>query len=604
MFTEYLDQHDLSKLLGGPGSYQPFPRRQNRTAWEGLSESVRRELIEWGDEALAGYPMLTASQFLAYCRTGDRQVFERPYFARRKLLIGATFAECVLDDETHLDAIIDGLWAICEESTWVVSAHNDSKHLMTRPVHERPLPDVNNPYIDLFAAQTAATLSWVLYFMEDKLDAVTPRIARRVRNEVERRIIQPFRTHDDFWWMGMIRKDMNNWTPWILSNILYTVLILERDEVRRCQTTARAMRMLDSYLAVMPKDGGCDEGAGYFNVAGASLLDCLEAIYEATGGKVSFYHEEHIKNIGTYPLKAYVSGPYYLNFADCDVKPTLDGMPIIRYGQRTGNEALTALGVAIRRLKGTRIRVEDTPQMNRLLYGIFDPIPDLPEPEMPAFMQMPNLQVFAWRKNGLYAAIKGGHNGESHNHNDIGTFVVYADGQPVIVDMGNKLYTAKTFGPDRYTIDNTRSMNHNVPLIGGVEQHEGREYCAREVAADEHGAQMDIAPAYPDAAGVKSIVRSFSLGEDGAQLLDRIELEAEKPVTWVFMLRRPPVCEKGKVTFGPLTLHQDEALEQNVTEMPVTDVRLKKNFPGSLWRLALTAKPGSSFIQKFTITRS
>ena len=262
MFTEYLDQHDLSQLLGGPGTYQPFPRRQDRASWEGLSESVRRELIEWGDEALAGYPMLTASQFLAYSRTGDRQVFERPYFARRKLLIGATFAECVLDDDTHLDAIIDGLWAICEESTWVVSAHNDSKHLMTRPVHERPLPDVNNPYIDLFAAQTAATLSWVLYFMEDKLDAVTPRIARRVRGEIERHIIQPFRTHDDFWWMGMIHKDMNNWTPWILSNILYTVLLLERDEVRRCQTTARAMRMLDSYLAVMPKDGGCDEGAG------------------------------------------------------------------------------------------------------------------------------------------------------------------------------------------------------------------------------------------------------------------------------------------------------------------------------------------------------
>lgn len=604
LFTEYLDQHDLSQLLGGPGTYQPFPRRQDRAAWEGLSESVRRELIEWGDEALAGYPMLTASQFLAYCRTGDRQVFEKPYFARRKLLIGATFAECVLDDETHLDAIIDGLWAICEESTWVVSAHNDSKHLMTRPVHERPLPDVNNPYIDLFAAQTSATLAWVLYFMEDKLDAVTPRIARRVRNEIERRIIQPFRTHDDFWWMGMIRKDMNNWTPWILSNILYTVLLLERDEVRRCQTTARAMRMLDSYLAVMPKDGGCDEGAGYFNVAGASLLDCLEAIYDATSGKVSFYHEEHIRNIGTYPLKAYISGPYYLNFADCDVKPTLDGMPIIRYGLRTDNEALAALGVAIRQLKGTRIRVEDTPQMNRLLYGIFDPIPKMDPPKMPVYMEMPNLQVFAWRKKGLYAAIKGGHNGESHNHNDIGTFVVYADGQPLVVDMGNKLYTAKTFGPDRYMLDNTRSMNHNIPLIGDIEQVEGREHCARNVVADENGVAMDIAGAYPQDAGIKLVQRAFALHDNKVQLHDRIELEKAQEVTWVFMLRKPPRLMAGRVEFGPLTLYHDETLEQCVTEMPVTDIRLKKNFPGSLWRLALKVKAGVSFDQHFVITRS
>lgn len=604
MFTEYLDQHDLSLLLGKPGSYQPFPRRQERARWEGLSESVRRELIEWGDEALAGYPALTASQFLAYSRTGDRQVFEKPYFARRKLLIGATFAECVLDDETHLDAVIDGLWAICEESTWVVSAHNDAKHLMTRPVQERPLPDTDNPYIDLFAAQTAATLAWVLYFMEDKLNRVTPCIARRVRNEIERRMIHPFCTHDDFWWMGMIRKDMNNWTPWILSNILDTVLLLERDDVRRCQMTARAMRMLDSYLAVMPLDGGCDEGAGYFNVAGASLLDCLEAIYAATDGKVSFYDEEHIKNIGTYPLRAYVSGPYYLNFADCDVKPTLDGMPIIRYGQRTGNPALTALGVSIRRLKGERIRVEDTPQMNRLLYGIFDPIPDLPEPEMPDFMQLPNLQVFAWRKGGLYAAIKGGHNGESHNHNDVGTFVLYADGQPMVVDMGNKLYTAKTFGPDRYTLDNTRSMNHNVPLIGGVEQTEGRLFCAREVSADESGATMDIAAAYPAQAGVRSLVRSLTLDAEGVLLKDRIELAEPREITWVFMLRKAPVCEPGRVVFGEIALCHDEALAQSVEEMPVTDVRLKKNFPGSLWRLTLTAKASAVFEQRFMMTRS
>lgn len=604
MFTEYLERNDLSKLLGKPGSYQPFPRRQDRAAWEGLHESVRQELIEWGDEANAGYPMLTASQFLAYSRTGDRQVFEQPYFARRKLLIGATFAECVLDDEAHLDAIIDGLWAICEESTWVVSAHNDAKHLMTPPVHERPLPDVNNPYIDLFAAQTSATLAWVLYFMEDKLDAVTPRIARRVRSEIERRIIQPFRTHDDFWWMGMIRKDMNNWTPWILSNILYTVLLLERDEVRRCQTTARAMRMLDSYLAVMPMDGGCDEGAGYFNVAGASLLDCLEAVYEATNGQVSFYHEEHIRNIGTYPFKAHVSGPFYLNFADCDVKPTLDGMPIIRYGQRTGNDELVALGVAVRHLKGTRIRVEDTPQMNRLLYGIFDPIPNVAPPKMPAYMEMPNLQVFAWRKNGLYAAIKGGNNGESHNHNDIGTFIVYADGQPMVVDMGNKLYTAKTFGPDRYTLDNTRSMNHNIPLIGDVEQQEGREYHAEVVAADENGAELILTNAYPAEAGARMISRSFALGEEGVRIRDIIELASAKDVTWVFMLRKEPVCKPGKVVFGDLVLTHDAALEQQVTEMPVTDVRLKKNFPGSLWRLALKASPAVSFEQTFDIVRS
>ncbi len=604
MFTEYLDSHDFSALLGAPGTYRPFPMRTDRAAWEGLSEKKREELIGWGDEALDGYPMLTATQFMAYRRTGERPVFEKPYFDRRKLLMGATFAECVCDDNTYLDAIIDGLWLICEESTWVVSAHNDGQHEQKHSSTQHSLPDVKNPYVDLFAAQTAATLAFVLYFMEDKLDAVTPRIAQRVRDEINLRVLTPFEQHDDFWWMGMIRKDMNNWNPWILSNMIDTILILEQNPRRRCDLLARSMRMLDSYLAVMPEDGGCDEGAGYFNVAGASLLDCLEAIYDATDGKVSFYHEEHIRNIGTYPLKAHIAGPYYLNFADCDCKPTLNDMPIVRYGLRTDNPELAALGVSIHELNDGIIRVQDTPQMKRRLYGIFDQIPDLKGTQPPVFMQMPNLQVFAWRKGGVYAAIKGGCNAESHNHNDVGTFIIYIDGQPQVVDMGNMLYTAKTFGPERYTLQNTRSGNHNLPLIGDVEQPEGMQYRAEVIRADETGAKLELAGAYPEKAGAKSILRTFTPNEDGAVLHDVISLSTAREVTWVFLLREKPACGEGEVCFGPLTLRHDPALEQSVTEFPTTDVRLQKNFPGSLWRVALKARAAEMHEQKFDIVRN
>ena len=603
MFTAYLEQHDLRTMLGQPGSYHPFPRRQDRAAWEGLDARIRQALIAWGDDALAGYPPLSATQYLAYTRTGDRQVFERPYFARRSLLIGAVLAECVLDDGAHLDAVLDGLWAICEESSWVVSAHNDSRHPMSRPMREHPLPDVDDPYIDLFSAQTAATLAWTLYFMEDKLDAISPRIARRVRREIERRIFTPFAIHDDFWWMGMIRKDMCNWTPWILSNVLDTVLLLERDPVRRCEQTARAMRMLDSYLAVMPADGGCDEGAGYFNMAGASLLDCLEAVYAATDGQVSFYHEPLIRNIGAFPVMAHIDGPYYLNFADCDARPTLDGAPLIRFGQRTDNPSLTALGVSLRRARGANVRVEDTPQMKRVLCTLFDPVPEAEEPKMPERMVLPDLQVFAWRRDGLYAAIKGGHNAESHNHNDVGTFIIYADGQPVVLDMGNKVYTAKTFGPERYTIDNTRAMNHNVPLIGGTEQRDGEQFRARDVSFDKTGARMDIAGAYPDEAGVLRLLRSFTVDAHGVTLRDRITLREAREVTWVFMLRNRPALAAGSADLGPLTLHFDPALTPQVEEMPVTDERMAKNYPGSLWRLTLTAAPDSELDRQFIITR-
>ena len=158
--------------------------------------------------------------------------------------------------------------------------------------------------------------------------------------------------------------------------------------------------MLDRYLAVMPQDGGCDEGAGYFNMAGASLLDCLESVYLATGGRASFYHEPHIRAIGAFPLKAHVDGAYFLNFADCDVMPMMDGERIRCFGERTGNAALASLGAWLA-AREDDVKPLDTPQMNRVLQSLFDPVPDVDAPQEPPFMAMPDLQVYAWRFDGL-----------------------------------------------------------------------------------------------------------------------------------------------------------------------------------------------------------
>lgn len=572
--------------------------------WADIAREKREQLLAWGNEALAGYPMLTASQFLAFSRTGNRQVYEQPYFARRSLLMGAALAECAADDGRYLDAVIDGIWCICEESAWVLSAHNGSDHPGAPPMAARPLPDVTNPYVDLFAAQTAATLADVLYLLQDRLDAVSPLIARRVRREIDLRVVTPFLTHDDFWWMGMIRRDVNNWTPWIVSNVIDVLLLLERDAHRRSEGIARGMRMLDSYLAVLPPDGGCDEGAGYFNMAGAALADALQSVYAATGGRVSFYHEPLIRRIAAFPLHAHIDGPYFINFADCDAMPRMDGERLLHLGQRTDNPALAALG-AQALARRNDVRPLDTPQMNRVLFTLFAAEPEQPAlTQSPSYLALPDLQVFSWRHGGMYLAAKGGHNGESHNHNDVGTFLLYTDGQPRVIDLGNCVYTAKTFGPDRYTLMNTRSRNHNVPLIGAMEQAAGREHAAADVSADCHGLRLDIAAAYPKEAGVCRLCRTFAIDGNGMTLTDDIELDRAQPVTWVFMLRDRPELSPGSASFGGLLLSHDSTLLQRVEEIPVTDPRMAGNFPGSVWRLALEAPAGRLHHRTFAFQRS
>lgn len=607
MFDEFLNTHDLSVLLLPREARRPFPPRTDRKRWESLPPDVRDALLSWGGEALEGYPPLTASQFLAFARAGDRQVFERPYFERRLKLMGAVLAECVADDGTYLDAVIDGLWCVLEESSWVVSAHNGSDHPGARPARERPLPDVQNPYIDLFAAQTSATLCYALYFLEDKLDAASPLIARRVRLEVERRIFLPFLTRDDFWWMGLIRRNVNNWTPWIVSNVMDSMLLLMEDRGRLAEGLARAMRMLDRYLAVMPPDGGCDEGSGYWNMAGGALLDCLESLSLATGGRIDFYGDPLIRAIGAFPLKAHIAGGYYWNFADCDARPEMDGERLYRYGLRTGNPELAALGQRIFAARKS-VRPLDTPQMNRVLLSLFagTPPPEAEEAgafDEPARVSMPDLQAFAFRRGGFYAAIKGGHNGESHNHNDVGSFLLYLDGEPCVIDAGNLTYTGKTFGPERYTLWNTRSRNHNVPLIGGHEQRAGREYAARAIREAENGVTMELAGAYPPEAGAKSFLRSLTVTEEGAEAHDIIRLKAAAPVEWVFMLRGRPESIPGGLRSGGLCILWNGRLTAATEEIRVMDARMERSFPGSLWRVSLFAEPADAHEETFYFRR-
>ncbi len=546
-----------------------FPRAWDRAVWEGIPPLYREEIKQAG-KALrsdSGYPVLVASKFLAFADTDSRKAFELPYFGRRNRMIRACLAYCVSEDPAALAEVIDGLWLICEESGWWVSAHHGGGN---------PLPDPESPIVDLFAAQTAALVSWVCCLMEA---ALPPMVVLRARREVERRLLSPFFSRDDFWWMGFSRKDLNNWTPWILSNVLAA------GHIWGMNPDARASMMLARWLDSIPEDGGIDEGVAYWNMAGGALLDCLEHL-----NALDRCSEPKIRALAAFPLHAHIEGDYFLNFADCDGKPYLDGERLYTFGKRTDNPSVAALGAYLENRRGSLFSVE-TPEFYRVLCRLFTPMERVTEVPLPGDVTLPDLMVWIRRRGRLYAAMKGGHNAESHNHNDVGTFVLYADGEPVVLDVGNMTYTGRTFRDEtRYTLWNTRSANHNVPLIGNHEQAAGKAHCAKSACFGADEVCMDIGAAYPMEAGVRSFARSFSL-QDGAVLTDVIRLESLLPVTWVFLLRQAPSVGNGIVRAGCLSMAYDTDLSAQVTAVPVEDERLARSFPGTLYRLALKSAP-------------
>ena len=401
-------------------------------AWQNLSANDRGQIQAlWESFRGQPYPMRTLTGFMDFVRTGSRKSDENPYFFRRRKLCTAVLA-CLNGEKRAMDNVLDGIWCICEESTWVISAHNVNPIPGAPSPKDKPIPDMEEPYIDLFAAQTGMILALTSSLLAEPLDAVTPLLRKRIHAELERRIIRPFLEHDEFWWMGICRQDLCNWTPWILSNILMTACIEVTEEERLSVILERAARMLDRWLAVVPEDGGCDEGVGYWNMAGGALLDCLELYETVTEGRMQLWDEPKIRNILSFPKKMEIGDGWFINFADCDARPVLSGERIETAGERLGDEELRTLGLRIRNRAGDDLA--DVPHFSRVFRRLFHPchLPAAACEKTDVFL--PDLEVRAVRRAGVTLAVKGGSNGESHNHNDVGSFILFRDGKPLIVD--------------------------------------------------------------------------------------------------------------------------------------------------------------------------
>lgn len=199
---------------------------------------------------------------------------------------------------------MNGIWCICEESFWGVPAHNDAAD---------PLPDRAHPVFDLFAGETAALLAWTHYLLRSELDALSPRLSGRIRWEVRQRVLDPFLTREDFWWMGLHGERVNNWNPWCVSNALAAGLLLEEEPARRAAVVEKAVRCLDRFLATTPRDGGCDEGPSYWNRAAGSLFDCLELLRAATDPPLDLYTEPLIGEMARFLYRVHVDGEWFVN---------------------------------------------------------------------------------------------------------------------------------------------------------------------------------------------------------------------------------------------------------------------------------------------------
>lgn len=563
----------LRDLLGdAPGlrSRAGVPSLRDRAAWCAVDAPTCNRVRERAElERAAPWPQPLASQYARYFRDGNRTEYEDRVAQRQRRLTRAVLMAAMSptgEEPFWLDECVDGIALLCEQSSWSWAAHDD-----TFSARGRVVPTIDAPYLDLGAGEVAAQLAWADLVLGEALDARAPGLRERMRWEAQQRIIGPFLERRDWHWLGL-DGNVHNWNPWIHGNVMTAALFLVDDRQRRADAVSLAIEGLDRYLAVLPPDGAIDEGFAYWWNGAGRALEMLQTLEQVTGGALDASDVPVVRELVRFPHRMHVAGDWYVNVADGPARARGDEPWHVPYhwGRRL-HDADVVAHAASNRHPG-RPLADESAGLGRMLRALFDEAwrdaaPTAPSPVRHAWL--PSVQVLVARESagsagGLTVAVKGGHNGEHHNHKDVGSFIVAADGRPLLVDAGQPTYTARTFGPDRYGIRTMQSGWHNTPAPGGLEQGAGAQFRATDVqrvaGETSDGLAMRLEAAYPLPPGSRWH-RSVVL-ERGSQSVD---------VRDSWRLPDPgALAHRGALIHyllaGPVTLVGDHAVVENPGE--------------------------------------
>lgn len=466
-----------------PRARTPGRLPSDRAAWAelaGLTEAGQI-LATAETEAHLPIPELTDELYRDFSRTGNRARFEEPYFKRIHRLSLFTLAEALEGKGRFLPEIRRYLEAVVSERTWTLPAH-DSQFISY---------DKGCPWVQLFTTQRALVTAYAIAWFGDRLphDLVS-----KACQLCRKRVIDPYlwmcrnplRAQEcGGWWFSGV----GNWNPVCHAGCVMTTLALADNPQERALAIAGAERGTRAYLKGFPDDGYCSEGMGYWNYGFGSYVALVLAVDDATAGRLKINGDDPVveKIVGygrTFRLDEQGVAP---PFADGDGSPD---EAILSQCRRLVDSTGPAGPAGLSPLSGRTVNYGPFAQpchivaLRAFVEGADNAVGPLAP--LPPHTWYPDSQVLISRDraHGLSCAVKGGHNGELHNHNDVGSYVVSVDGAIVAGDIGTERYTARTFSPRRYESKVINSYGHPVPRIGGALQATGAKYAARVLMTD------------------------------------------------------------------------------------------------------------------------
>lgn len=464
---------------------------------------------------------------------GDRTEHSDAYFGIRRRLFAAAIG-ALLSDRVPIAAVEEVLWAICDEYVWALPAHI--------PELSSARPAIgHDEVIDLFAAETAFALAEISVLLRDRLH---PLVVARVRREVERRVLTPFRERTWHW-----ESVETNWSSVCAASVALAAMHLETDGLETILT--RCTAAMDALLAGYGDDGVCTEGLNYWTYGFGHFAIYAEALRQRTGEDLwQGSHRDKLAAILRYAGDVTLGGRAVAAFSDAEpfgtVAPAVAGLvERIDPGAVVPRELWSDAGWShnwgpvVRQFVWARDAADEVP----------------PSPASARWFADAQWLVIRGEADGAEVgfAAKGGHNDEPHNHNDLGSFVFAVDGEPLLSELGMGYYDASYFRDEtRYRSLSAGSHGHSVPIVAGAHQRAGAEARAvvREVLTDAGRMLVDITSAY-EVPGLTSVTREFVLQGGELRVTDRFSLRSSTEIIDRFVSLFPiEVTDAGAVVRG------------------------------------------------------
>ncbi|GAB6119527.1 heparinase II/III family protein [Dysgonomonas termitidis] len=592
-------QEKLGSMLVTDQKWVRYPNYSDRDNWDQFFGENKTYLIEQGEKYLNyEWKVVKATDYLEYTRSGDRSIMERIYNGNLNAVSSLFIAEMAEGKGRFMDQLTNGIFQACEMTSWSISAHLALQRV------RGSFPNLNDHVIDLVSGDVGATFSWIYYFLNKEFDKINPLISERLHYEIENRILTPYLNETRFWWMATNATSesafVNNWNPWCNANVIQCFLLVEKDKDRLLKGVYKSMVSVDKFINYNHDDGACEEGPSYWGHAAGKMYDYLQILYDATNGGISIFSDPMIRNMGEYIARSYIGNGWVVNFADASAKSSLDYRLIYRYGNMVKSTEMEQFASYLKKEKPEKISTSrDT---YRLLADLssdkeidkFSPV-HIATP----FTWYPDTEFCYMSEGKLFFAAKGGYNDESHNHNDTGTFSLYAGNEPVFIDVGVGTYTRQTFSSERYTIWTMQSDYHNIPRINGFSQNFGKKYKAKDLKADKNNKTfvLDVSQSYPAEAGINKWIRSYKLSKNSLVIEDNYDIMNARTANQLNFMTSGKVdaSQPGivKITIKNKTyqLIYDKNIFDPVSEnIKLDDIRLSGVWGDEIVRISLNAK--------------